>query len=89
MHIPDYDVVFTDYVGEKNRKRIHEDLKQPMISLPVALYRAAKNVDDVRRDTINKMCATLILGQGTYLVVSTTSDIAVSVASIIATAIPI
>lgn len=63
MNFSRMDDSFSDYVWEKNRKRIQNDDKYPMFSSPVSVYRWASSVDDIRRDTINKMIATTALWQ--------------------------
>jgi hypothetical protein len=66
MNFQKIDTAICNYVGEKNRQRIQEHRKRPMISSPVSPWRSATSVDDIRRDMINKISAVLIGWQVTY-----------------------
>lgn len=84
MNISQLDTALSSYVWEKNRKRIQDDSKRPMLSSPISLWRSAKNVDDIRVDMINKISA-LMVGGHILNITSITSDVQNIVMSLLST----
>jgi hypothetical protein len=84
MNISQLDTDLSWYVWEKNRQRIVDRSKRPMLSNPFSLWRSAKNVDDIRIDMINKISLTMI-GQQMFYIVTVTSDVQNIVASLLST----
>jgi hypothetical protein len=88
MNISQLDTALSSYVWEKNRKRIQDDSKRPMLSSPISLWRSAKGVDDIRADMINKVSALMIVGHILNLA-SVTNNVQNIVASLLSTCIPV